>query len=186
MSAVEPRVKHTFRPKAGHRPAAISIALCISVVSVAVGCNLEPGYSGSGTEKVAILGDEVTSQSLVELHAALDPGYSVRIGDVSWSAATQVQPVAQALADASPDTVVISLGTFDAFDAAPAATTIAALQTMTATFSPTTCVVFVDVYTGVGKAGSDPVKAAEINTGIAAFGKPIVPWNAYVTRSVSQ
>jgi len=163
------------------------MAVCVGVsgalLLAALGCNLEPGYSGSGTKKVAILGDEVTSRSLSELHNSLDPGYLVRIGDVNWSQATQVQPVAQSLADGTPDAVIISLGTFDAFEAAPAATTIAALQTMLSTFPPQVCVVFVDIYTGVGKAGFNPAKAAAINAGVVAFGKPMVEWNAYVSAN---
>jgi lysophospholipase L1-like esterase len=148
---------------------------------------IEDDYAGSGPTLV-ILGDSITNQSRAELHQVLDPHYRTKVGAVTGegfgggplTAAVgegrrgMLEAAAEYALD-DPSTVVIALGTNDAWnpqlglDAAKEA-----MAAMVATF-PESCVVGVAVSEWSEAENYDRGEARSLNAQLRDLADVVVP-----------
>ena len=140
-------------------------------------------------DRVVILGDSITRLGADSLHAALDDDYSVHIVAKFGARTDEMQTDATLVARGRPDKVIINLGTNDAIQGYPAASTGHHLQQLLDTFDAARCTVFVtiddalEVYGSPRRAGAQAVNA-EIRR--IADGRPdvkVVDWNRIVAEN---
>ncbi len=153
----------------------------VVIVATTAGCGIVSG-------RVAILGDSITRLSSDSLHAALDDDYSVHIVGKPGARVDEMQAEATLLARGRPDKVIINLGTNDAIQGYPAASTRHNLEQLLDTFDAARCVVFVtidealEVYGSPRRAGA---RAVNVQIRQIADGRPdvkIVDWNRIVAE----
>ena len=148
---------------------------------------IESEYSGSGPT-VVVLGDSIADQSRRELHRVLDPHYRTKIAAV-WGEGFASGPLSAAIAEGravmlgaaaeyardTPATVVIALGTNDAWnprlelDAAEDA-----MAQMVAEF-PDSCIVGVEVNEWSKAENYDRSEAGALNEQLRARADVVVP-----------
>jgi lysophospholipase L1-like esterase len=178
---------------------------CAGVISVPTGCGsddspgapppstsgfvglIEHDYAGSGSTLV-ILGDSITDRSRAQLHRALDPHYRTKIGAVTGegfgggplSAAVGegrkgMLEAATEYARDDPSTVVIALGTNDAWN--PQVGLNAATEAMAAMIAkfPESCVVAVAVSEWSEAENYDRDEARSLNAQLRNLADVVVP-----------
>ncbi len=149
-------------------------AACATLFASA--CLSETAYTGSGTQKVAIVGDARIFPAAGELHAALDPAYLVRISAIGGISIAETRREADILAATTPQVAVIAVGVGDVWQKnVDPATSAAELQIMVGLF-PSSCVVIVNLSTVTEGGAYNNAKAAQLNTVIAGTGARTVDW----------
>jgi lysophospholipase L1-like esterase len=148
---------------------------------------IESEYSGSGPT-VVVLGDSIADQSRRELHRVLDPHYRTKIAAV-WGEGFDSGPLSDAVAEGravmleaaaeyardTPTTVVIALGTNDAWnprlelDAAEAG-----MAQMVGEF-PRSCIVGVEVNEWSKAENYDASEARALNEQLRVLVDVVVP-----------
>jgi lysophospholipase L1-like esterase len=114
------------------------VALLLSSTIGLSGCGL------FGRDTVAVLGDSITAISRSEIDSALD-NYDVHAVGKFGARVDQTFADAQALADEHPKKLVINLGTNDAIEEYPAATTGLSLEKILAMFADVKCIAIVTI-----------------------------------------
>jgi lysophospholipase L1-like esterase len=132
---------------------------------------------------VAVLGDSITYQADAAIRAALAGVTPLSVVGRSGFTVEQLLPDAEAAALADPAAVVIELGTNDALQAVPRATTTVALDSMLSLF-PDAAVVVVTVSTAFGDAACQ-ARARAINAHLRSFGTAVADWDAAVDREMA-
>jgi hypothetical protein len=116
-------------------------------------------------DTVSVIGDSITYLSQAAIHAALDPAFSVEVNGIPGIQIAGQQEAVRQSATASPDVVIINLGSNDVGAQREPAEVIRELDQTTSRFGPETCVVLVTLTTHVPSADFRQ-RAAVVNSWI--------------------
>ena len=118
--------------------------------------------SSASGRKTGIIGDSITDLSQQPLHQALDGDYDLELVGKFGARVDQVMPEAKVIAESKPSRTIINLGTNDAIQQVPIATTRASLDQMVSDLKAVDCLFLVEInesITAQGAPRTDEAKA---------------------------
>lgn len=164
----------------------VPLALLGILVAVAPSCT-------DAGERVAVLGDSITSLDTEALEADLGDGYRFTISGNFGMTTEQVRPEVEALAERSFDQVIINLGTNDVLQGRSAQHAVDVIAQYVAMFDSARClhVVTVNEHMENQRDGQATAEGArQFNEALRAFAESqdrvtVIDWNAVAAQNLT-